>query len=436
MASNVPKITKEDNNFFNKLEDTFVQSVSSDLEVFSKQQGKTLPDKQKMEEILKNIYWDIFSKSFNKEVLKEDLKDLFNLLKEFNQEIFYILAKGFIQVIFDYAIWVLEKKSWEALIDIFKIGENLFSTLQEIKEDIYLLLKQNFQKEVEKLIDSIVKKYHIEDNKILKEVVLEILKRKFGEEINFQSTQAKTEIISTVDKTLGQKEKVNQEVVSGETVYQLIKEIKEVDGLVELKVYYRGIPIICRGIIKDIDPTTNLLQIESVNCRYLIFYLPGTQIIIAHSILPKPLLGKIFKGEPEKGIIWIDALVLSEDPYQKRKSVRIELEKAVPVKVYKGLKIYKGFVKDISQKGIGIIFPQNMPHVEKGNLLKIKTKIGDIEIDTFGVVRNADYNLKKIGLEFNLPYEEEKQLIQFLFKEQNRILSKLKEVEEKENNEI
>jgi len=284
------------------------------------------------------------------------------------------------------------------------------------------------------LIDSIAKKYRIEDYGILKEVVLEVLKRKLGEEINFQPTQS--EIISTINKTLKQNETVKQGVISGEEIYRLIKKIKEIDNVVELKVYYKGIPIMCRAMLKDIDPTTNWLQLESINCKYLVFYLPGTQIIVVHSMLPKPLLGKVFKGEPEKGIIWIDALVLSEDPYQKRKSVRIELEKAVPVKVYKGLKIYKGFVRDISQKGIGIVFPQNMPQVEKGNLLKIKTKIGDIELDTFGVVRNVDYSLKKIGLEYTLPYEVEKQLIQFLFKEQNRILSKLKEIEKKEIDEV
>jgi len=427
------EIINRDRDFFKKLEDVFIRKVSLELEQLSKQHGWGLPDEQALQETLKKLYEDIFFKPFDKETLKADLRNLLNLLKEFNQEILHIVAKGLVQILFEYIIFLLEQKRWELLADIFSFGEKLFSTLREFKEDIYLLLKQTFEKEIEQVIDSILRKYHIEDYNLLREVVLEVLKRKFGGKVSLQSTQAT--IKTALNRVLNQKASENQEVSSAERIYQLLKEIKEVDNLVELRVYYRGIPIVCKAMVKDIDPTTNWLQLEGVNCKYLIFYQPGTQIFVIHSLLPKPLLGKVFKAEPEKGIIWINALTFSEDPYEKRKSVRIELEKPIPVKVYKGLKIFKGFVKDISQKGIGIVFPEHMPPVESGNLLKIKTKIGDIEIDTFGVVRNVDRIHKKVGLEYTLPYEVEKRLLQFLFKEQNKILSKLKEVEKQENNE-
>jgi len=92
MANNVQENLNGDSSFFDKQEGIFVHNISSELEQLLKQEGRSLTDRQKLEENLKKIYGDSFSKPFHKEALKEDLKELLNLLKEFNQEIFYILA--------------------------------------------------------------------------------------------------------------------------------------------------------------------------------------------------------------------------------------------------------------------------------------------------------------------------------------------------------
>jgi hypothetical protein len=297
--------------------------------------------------------------------------------------------------------------------------------LQQIAQEFqnYLLTLQN--------------KLPIEDKKTFFKLIMEIIKQLHPEVSKNEELQrgikqlvseSKTEVKQKKETEIVEKEEQSTDLVTLaqiENIFSNLKYIKEIGDTVVLKSYYKGLPVECEADIEDLDPVMNIAYLNDINCKFRIFYLQGYPVYIYHEMFNQPVLAKVFKSDAEKGKIILSDLRYGENIFERRKSIRVELDKKVKAEIFKDNQLYKGIIKDISQNGAKIVFPEDTD-LKEGDLIQFKTAIGKLNIETPAIVRRVESNGRLVGIEFKLPYSEEKQLLQYIMQRQQDILNEIK----------
>ena len=228
-------------------------------------------------------------------------------------------------------------------------------------------------------------------------------------------------------KYLKEVERARKEKLSMEkqVIYHTLSRLKDRKERLELKRYYRGIPVFCKASVVDLDPSLDYLYLAAEGCRYKVFFQKGQKIYMKHPDLPKPLAALVRDGDPRDGSIVLTGLYFEELPHEKRKTVRVEPEKPAEVKLLGGDTVYRGLLKDISPHGAGVIF-EELPPLKVGDYVNLKTSVGGIDIDTTADVRYVDDKSHRVGFHFTLPPERERELSRYILRRQLEILKELK----------
>ena len=314
--------------------------------------------------------------------------------------------------------------NFEKLYAVYTLYSFIFFTLRKLYEKVEKQREEEIKYFILKELQAIKEKFNIKDEKILREVLLSLLGEIEKSPSSVSVGELRKKTVKKVTETMEEEgEKILQNV---EEIFQFLREVKEKDNKLELRTYYKGLPVFCAVSITDLDPSMNLVMLDAKMCKYKIFYTKGQEVYLHNNLLPITIKGKIFRGDPDEGILIVSDLKFEEDSFARRKYVRVEVEQPVRVELLAKGKRYYGLLKDISQRGAAIRFKGELPPLEIGNMLKIKIPLEDEELETLAIVRRIDPEGKVVGVEFQLPYLEEKKLIQYILQKQQEILNNLK----------
>ena len=412
------EVLLEDAEFFELYRDTFLKKISE----IGDEKEKEEP--LRFEEFLNlcgNVYDILFSQDKN---LKEIYSIFEKILFDYTDLVKYLIA-ALAHLVCEYSIFVSNKElHFEKLYAIYTLYSFLFFTLNKIYEKVEKQKEEEIKKVILKELQAIKERFNIKDEKLLKEVLLSLLGEVEQVPATFSVKEIKKKTVKKVTESMEEGERILQNV---EEIFRLLKEVKEKDNKLELRTYFKGLPVFCVVSISDLDPSMNMVMLEAKHCKYKIFYTKGQEVFLHNNILPLTIKGKVFKGDPDEGVLIISDLRFEEDRFARRKYVRVEVEQPVKVELLAKGKKYFGLLKDISQRGAAIKFKGELPPLEEGNMLKIKIPLEEEgEIETLAIVRRMDPEEQIVGVEFQLPYLEEKKLIQYILQKQQEILNNLK----------
>ena len=413
------EVLLEDAEFFELYKDTFLKKIAE----MGNEKAKEEP--LRFEEFLNlcgNIYDILFSQERN---LKEVYSAFEELLLNYTDYVKYLIG-ALADLVCEYSIFVSNKElDFKKLYAIYTLYSFIFFTLKKLYEKVEKQKAEEIKKLILKELQSIKEKFNIKDEKLLREILLSLL----GEVEQVPATVSVKEIKKkTVKKVTETMEEEGERILQNvEEIFRLLREVRERDNKLELRTYYRGLPVFCVVSITDLDPSMNMVMLDAKHCKYKIFYTKGQEVFLHNNILPLTIKGKVFKGDPDEGILIVSDLRFEEDRFARRKYVRVEIEQPVKVELLAKGKRYYGLLKDISQRGAAVRFKGELPPLEEGNMLKIKIPLEEEgEIETLAIVRRVDPEENIIGVEFQLPYLEEKKLIQYILQKQQEILNTLK----------
>jgi len=420
----------EDWEFFSIYKDKFLRYIKEELSLKEKHITR-----ERLETFLK-LCGEIYEVLFNPERSVKDLYTLFEelLFKYGDYAKFLITALAYLA--YEYTNFLINQElNFKKLYALYTFYSFIFFTFQKLYGEVKKRKIEEVKKKLLQEIIAIKEKLGINDEELLKEVLLSLLGEAEEKKRDISVKELKKEAVSLLNSGINTEfnrsyknvtESGEKELLGNiERIFSLLEEIKEKDNKLEVRTYYKGLPVICVASITDLDPSMNLVVLESKLCKYKIFYQPGQEVFLHHPLLPISLKGKIFKGEPKEGILIVSDLRMEEDKFARRRYVRVELEQPIQVEVLTKGKKYFGVLKDISQRGAAVRFTE-LPPLEKGNILKLRIPLEGFEIETLAVVRRVDDKEKEIGVEFQLPYPEEKRLIQYILQKQQEILNRLR----------
>ena len=338
------------------------------------------------------------------------------------------------------------------LQDFKKVDINKLYSIHALQTFVFFILRKTIKNLEEKLMQQIAKEFEnylltlqnklpIEDKETFFKVITEIIKQVHPEiSENEKLEEGIRQIISEEKKEKLEKEAANKREYEEETeideedltilsqienIFLNLKYIKEIGGSLLLKSYYKGLPVECEAKIEDLDSVMNIIYLKNINCKFKIFYLQGYPVYLYHDMFSQPVLAKVFKADVEKGLIVLSNLRYGENIFERRKAIRVELDKKIKAEVFKDSKLYKGIVKDISQNGAKIIFPENTD-LKVGDLIRFTASLEKLNIETPAIVRRVENDGGIIGIEFKLPYSEEKKLLEYILHRQQDILNEIK----------
>jgi hypothetical protein len=251
--------------------------------------------------------------------------------------------------------------------------------------------------------------------------ILQIVESVYQEKIKEVQKHIQAKYTIEVEKL---KKKISQE--EKEFIYHLLDRIRTRKERVEIKKYYKEIPLFCRCKVVECDSLLDLIVLDCPHCRFKIFFQRTALVYLKHPDFPKPVAGIVLRGDYNEGTLALTGLHFEELPQDKRRWIRVEPKEPTEVKVTKDGRQYTGLLKDISEHGLGVIF-KKLPPLEIGNFVEIKTTVENLLIQTTAEVRNIDPSINKVGFYFDLPYEIEKQLSQYILRRQLEILKEVKE---------
>ena len=222
-----------------------------------------------------------------------------------------------------------------------------------------------------------------------------------------------------------EREKREKLALEKQTIYHLLTRIKDRGEPVELRLYYKGIPVFCKATVEAVEPSLDILHLSGSRCKYKPFFIKGQKLYLKHPDLPKPVAALVREGDPRNGSIILTGLYFEELPHEKRRTVRVEPQEPVDIKLINGKTVYRGMVKDVSPQGVGVLF-EELPPLEVGSYVSLKTSIGGVDIDTTADVRYIDEKNRRVGFHFVLPPEQERKLSQYILKRQMEILKEIR----------
>ena len=418
------EILLEDWEFFSLYREKFIRNITEEITLKEEELDQAAFGK------FLNLCEDIYEALFNLETEIKAIYPLFQeLLRQYERYAKYLInALAYLAA--EYVNFVVNRElNINKVYAIFTLYSFVFFTLRKAYENLKLQKEgdqsqsANLAKIKETLLEELKKvaeKLGVTDEKVVKELALSVIDEILRAYGKLPLNELKEKAVQKFREKL-----IKKKLEEVKRIFYYLKRIKEEDNKVELRTYYKELPVICVGSISSLDPEANIVILEAKLCKFKIFYQVGQEIYINHPILPVSLKGKVLKGEPAKGTIVVSDLRMEEDKFANRKYVRIELEHPVNAEIYTKTNKYYGIIKDISQRGVAIKFDE-LPPVSKDNMVKLRMFLDGLEIETLAVVRRIDKDKKIIGLEFQLPYLEEKRLIQYILQQQQEILNTLK----------
>ena len=363
---------EEDREFFSRYRERFLEETREVL--------KELGIHPEVEKVVMQTAGEVYNALFLDPDGWRRLENLIERVLYYDLSLRAIFVKPYLEAVRAYAEYILSKCSTTSADPIARI-KRIFQLLGEFFDTVERVYNRLLQEREQKL------------------------KERFNEEL--------------------EKERREKLALEKQTIYHLLTRIKDRGEPIELRLYYKGIPVFCKAKVQAVEPSLDFLHLRGERCKYKPFFLKGQKLFLKHPDLPKPVAAIVREGDPRSGSIVLTGLYFEELPHEKRRTVRVEPEKPVDIKLINGKTVYRGMVKDVSPQGVGVIF-EELPPLEVGSYVSLKTSIGGVDIDTTADVRYIDRETGRVGFHFVLPPEQERKLSRYILKRQMEILKEIR----------
>ncbi len=210
------------------------------------------------------------------------------------------------------------------------------------------------------------------------------------------------------------------------TILTLLKNIKKHNQKIKIISYYKELAILCNGYIKDVSIHTITLDIS--RCMKKIFQ-REKHIFLKVGHPSKVIKGRIRELNTVEGILILDEFELINLPQEKRKYIRVRLNKKPKTILKINNSFIEGIIDDISIGGVGL-YVENISKIKKGNYIEIKIPIGNYTLIEKGEVIHIHQKgpIYKVGIQFiGLSQKDESILGEFITERQFEILKEIRE---------
>ncbi len=220
------------------------------------------------------------------------------------------------------------------------------------------------------------------------------------------------------------KNKQRQEEIK--TILTLLRNYKKHKQKFEIITYYKELAIICKGSIKDVSVHTITLDIST--CLKKPFRKDKyVYMKIGHP--SKVLRGKIREINPFEGILILDEFQLTDLPQEKRKCIRVRLNKKPKTIIKYKDSFLEGIIDDISVNGVGL-YIEDKKDINIGDKIELKIPLPKNNLILRGRIVHITPKgpLFKLGVQFeNLSQKDESILGEFITDKQFEILKEIRE---------
>ncbi len=237
--------------------------------------------------------------------------------------------------------------------------------------------------------------------------------------------KAHIDYIDSLKKTIEdlQDEKKKEEI---KTILVLLKNIKKHNQKIKIISYYKELAILCNGFIRDVSIHTITLDISS--CMKKIFQ-KGKYIFLKVGHPSKVVKGKIREINTVEGILILDDFELVKLSQEKRKYIRVRLDKKPKTILKINSSFIEGIIDDISIGGLGV-YIEDATKIKEKDILEIKIPLGSNTLIQKGQITHIHQKgpIYKIGIQFiNLSQKDENILGEFITERQFEILKEIRD---------
>ncbi len=235
--------------------------------------------------------------------------------------------------------------------------------------------------------------------------------------------KAYTDYTKILEKELKEtKKKVKKK--DTENITQILKLILKDKSEIMVFNYYKQIPIIMKLPIKGITENSIILDISKIHIDLKKL---GNVFYKKHKLLPKTVKTHIKNIDIQK-----DEIVLSDFEYvelhqEKRKYVRVLLEKPIPVSIKKGALGFEGLIVDICIGGIGV-YLEDINGLEKEDEVYVEFELENINLKIKGNIRYFEKLERKykVGIQLFPNAKEEDIIAEYVTFRQFQILKEIR----------
>ncbi len=306
-----------------------------------------------------------------------------------------------------------------------------FENEKTVLEELYLIVYKSLENNLN--IKPALSKSYL---KLLKDYIDYIIET--NKNINYiKSFVAVIEdYIHTIDKAhIDYIEKLKKEIKNIEeekrkeelkTILVLLKNIKKHNQKIEIISYYKELSILCKGKIKDVSIHTITLDISG--CIKKVFK-KGKDIYLKVGHPKKVIKGKVRELNPIEGILILDEFSLVELPQEKRKYIRVRLDKKPKTIIKFKNSFTEGIIDDISIGGVGL-YVEDLKDMKIKDTIELKIPLGKYNLIQKGEIVHINKKgpLYKIGICFlGLSQKDENILGEFITERQFEILKEIRD---------
>ncbi len=244
------------------------------------------------------------------------------------------------------------------------------------------------------------------------------------------------EYIHTIDKAhLDYIEKLKKEIdeVKNQkkleeikTVFTLLRNYKKHKQKFDVITYYKELSIICKGSIKDVSVHTISLDISSCLKKP---FIKDKYVYMKIGHPSKVLRGKIREINPFEGILILDEFQLTDLPQERRKCIRVRLNKKPKTIIKHKESFIEGIIDDLSINGIGV-YIEDKKDLSVGDNIELKIPLSKNNLILRGKIIHISPKgpLYKFGVQFeNLSQRDEGILGEYITDKQFEILKEIRE---------
>ncbi|WP_457625868.1 PilZ domain-containing protein [Persephonella sp.] len=209
-----------------------------------------------------------------------------------------------------------------------------------------------------------------------------------------------------------------------ESIIDILKVKKENIKVID---YFFEVPVVCKSKLIRTEGRNVFLDVSS--CINKIFE-KNHYVFIKVENLSKSIECRVKEIDYSRGVLILTDFEYAPIPQEKRRYIRVRLDKKLPVVLIKNSTEVKGIIDDISVGGIGV-FLTDTHNLKTGDTVDIIFVLDGYTVNVLGQIRyiSPSGRTTRIGIKFlSLSARDEEIIGEFATKRQFEILRKLRQL--------
>ncbi|WP_187648194.1 PilZ domain-containing protein [Nitrosophilus labii] len=215
---------------------------------------------------------------------------------------------------------------------------------------------------------------------------------------------------------------------SNEIILSLFEKIKINNDELEILDFYKELPVVLKSKVLKIDNKNKTIEV-SIKTGKFGYLKKEDSCFLKHKYFPKSIFANILDSNPKNETLILYNFKFTEIAQEKRKFVRVQPKEKIETKIIFSGKIYKGYIKDISVGGVGILM-KDFKDLKVGLTIELYFKLFTGEVNTQGIIRHISKigNFVSVGVEFlsHSDIKREEVISGYVIHRQFEILKELK----------